>query len=125
MTIELAALILELPTPPRLHPGKLRAVSASRCTVVRDQRRLIGVIDFGRKEAFVLAVLVDSKIAGFPLTRRRGPVAPATSRVRFAFGGVNAAYEARLPADSPSLERLSVPLTREQPQAPPRVATSR
>src|SRR6185436_11940190 len=69
VTIELA-LILELPRPARLVIlGKLRAFfPLKEAPVVKIQVDLIGDIDFGRKQALILAVLVDSKIAGFPLT---------------------------------------------------------
>jgi hypothetical protein len=115
VTIELA-LILELPRPARLVIlGKLRAFFPVReSPVVKIQVDLIGDIDFGRKEAFVLAVLVDSKIAGFPLTGAAALLMRWGDDPVFvlAFGGVNKRYESRLPDGFPKLERLSVPLTR-------------
>jgi hypothetical protein len=115
VTIELG-LILELPRPARLVIlGKLRAFFPMRdAPVVKIQVDLVGDIDFGRKEALVLAVLVDSKIAGFPLTGAAALLMRWGDDPVFvlAFGGVNKRYESRLPDGFPKLERLSVPLTR-------------
>ena len=62
----------------------------------------------------MLAVLVDSKIAGFPLTGAAAMLMRWGDDPVFvlAFGGVNKRYESRLPDGFPKLERLSVPLTR-------------
>jgi hypothetical protein len=116
VTIELG-LVYELPYPGRLVIlGKLRALFPNKkLPVVRIQVDLIGEIDFKRKQAFVHAVLIDSKLAGFPLTGaaamllRWGDDDPVFV---LAFGGVHPRYEQRLPAGFPKLERLSVALTR-------------
>ena len=115
VTIELG-LIFELPVPGRLVIlGKLRATFPHKqLPVVKINVDVIGEIDFERKRAFAHAVLVDSKLAGFPLTGAAALLLRWGDDPVFvlAFGGVNRRYEQRLPAGFPKLERLSVPLTR-------------
>ena len=115
VTIELG-LVLELPYPGRLVIlGKLRALFPNKkLPVVKIQVDLIGEIDFKRKQAFVHAVLIDSKLAGFPLTGGAAMLLRWGDDPVFvlSFGGVHPRYEQRLPAGFPKLERLSVALTR-------------
>jgi hypothetical protein len=115
VTIELG-LVYELPYPGRLVIlGKLRALFPhKKLPVVKVNVDLIGEIDFKRKQAFAHAVLVDSKLAGFPLTGAAAMVLRWGDDPVFvlAFGGVHPRYEQRLPAGFPKLERLSVALTR-------------
>jgi hypothetical protein len=115
VTIELG-LVYELPYPGRLVIlGKLRALFPNKkLPVVKIQVDLIGEIDFKRKQAFVHAVLIDSKLAGFPLTGGAAMLLRWGDDPVFvlSFGGVHPRYEQRLPAGFPKLERLSVALTR-------------
>ncbi len=82
--------------------------------VVKIEVDIVGEIDFGKKQAFVHAVLVDSKLAGFPLNGAAAMLLRWGDDPVFilAFGGVHPRYEPFLPAGFPKLERLSVPLTR-------------
>jgi hypothetical protein len=113
--IELA-LIFEFPTPGRLIIlGKLRALlPAPQSPVVKIEVDVIGEIDFGRKQAFAHAALVDSSIGGFPLTGEAALLMRWGDDPVFvlAFGGVNPRYEHFLPTGFPKLARLSVALTR-------------
>jgi len=113
--IELA-LIFEFPTPGRLFIlGKLKAtLPLPQFAVIKIEVDVIGEIDFGRKQAFVHAVLVDSKIAGFPLSGAAALLLRWGDDPVFilAFGGVHPRYQQFLPTGFPKLERLSVPLTR-------------
>jgi hypothetical protein len=115
VTVELG-LILELPAPGRLVIlGKLRAAFPHKqAPVVTINVDVVGEIDFVKKRAFAHAVLVDSKIAGFPLNGAAALLLRWDEDPVFvlAFGGVNPRYEQRLPAGFPKLERLSVALTR-------------
>jgi hypothetical protein len=114
VTIEIG-LVLELPTPGRLLMlGKLRALFPHKdAPVVKIQIDLVGEIDFARKRLFIQAVLVESKLAGFPLV---GGAALLLTwgddpSLVLAVGGVHPAYERHLPAGFPKLDRLSVALT--------------
>ncbi|HET6315237.1 MAG TPA: DUF6603 domain-containing protein, partial [Chloroflexota bacterium] len=115
VTIELG-LVYELPYPGRLVIlGKLRALFPhKKLPVVKVNVDLIGEIDFKRKQAFAHAVLIDSKLAGFPLTGAAAMLLRWGDDPVFvlAFGGVHPRYQQRLPAGFPKLERLSVALTR-------------
>ena len=115
VTIELA-IIFEFPTPLKVFIlGKLKALlPLPQLPVVKIEVDIVGEIDFGKKQAFVHAVLVDSKLAGFPLNGAAAMLLRWGDDPVFilAFGGVHPRFEPFLPAGFPKLERLSVPLTR-------------
>ena len=69
VTIDVA-LVLELPAPVRLIIlGRLRALLPDeQVALLRLQMDVVGEIDFDRREAAATAVLVDSRLASFPLT---------------------------------------------------------
>ena len=111
ITIELA-LVLELPAPVRLVVlGRLRAVLPEEHeAIVRIQVDMLGVIDFGRGEAAVDAMLVDSRLAQFALT---GDMALRLSwgeepTFLLAVGGFHPRFAA--PRGFPALGRVAVAL---------------
>jgi hypothetical protein len=111
ITIDVA-LVLELPSPVRLIVlGRLRALLPDeQAAVVRLQMDVLGVIDFDRREAAVDAVLVDSRLAGFPLT---GAMAMrlawgASPSFLLAVGGFNPRFLP--PASFPALDRIAIAL---------------
>jgi hypothetical protein len=118
VTIELG-LILELPTPGKLTIlAKLRALLPHReLPVVKIQIDAVGTIDFSRKRASAHAALVDSKLAGFPLMGEAALLLDwgEPSSLTLAFGGVHPSYERQLPEGFPKLDRLAVPLSRDNP----------
>jgi len=69
ITLDLG-LVLELPAPIRLMIlGRLRmALPSEDAAVIRINMDVLGVIDFGRREASIDATLYDSQIAGFSLS---------------------------------------------------------
>jgi hypothetical protein len=116
VTIELG-LLLEFPAPARLVIlGKLRAIFPTKeAPTARIQLDLVGEIDFERQRLFVHARLVDSKIAGFPLSGAAALLMvwdDSDPSLTLALGGVHPDYERRLPAGFPKLERLSVPISK-------------
>jgi hypothetical protein len=111
VTIDVA-LVLELPAPVRLIIlGRLRALLPDeQAEIVRLQMDVLGVIDFDRREAAADAVLVDSRLASFPLT---GAMAMRVSwgadpGFLLAVGGFNPRFLP--PPGFPRLDRVAVAL---------------
>src|SRR5262249_46866584 len=106
------ALVLELPAPVRLMIlGRLRALlPVEQAAIVRLQMDVLGEIDFDRREASADAVLVDSRLASFPLTgamatRINGGADPS---FLLAVGGFNPRFLP--PPGFPRLDRVAVSL---------------
>jgi hypothetical protein len=107
--------VLELPAPVRLIIlGRLRALLPDeQAAVLRLQMDVLGVIDFDRREASADAVLVDSRLASFPLT---GAMAMridwgANPSFLLAVGGFNPRFLP--PPGFPALDRVAVALGSE------------
>jgi hypothetical protein len=111
VTIDVA-LVLELPAPVRLLIlGRLRALLPDeQAPIVRLQMDVLGEIDFDRREASALAVLVDSQLASFPLTGAMAMKIDWGDDPSFllAVGGFNPRFLP--PPGFPSLDRVAVVL---------------
>jgi len=112
LTIKLG-IILELPAPIRLVLlGELEALLPDKTKkLVEIHLNALGMIDFGRGEASLDAVLHDSKIVGFTLT---GAMAfrmswGATRSLVVSVGGLNPHYQP--PTGFPKLDRLAIALS--------------
>ncbi|HEX7312649.1 MAG TPA: DUF6603 domain-containing protein [Pyrinomonadaceae bacterium] len=110
------ALLLELPSPVRLlATGRLGVgfpslETEARLRVVDIKMDALGVVDLDRGEASLDAQLIDSRLAGFPVTggaalRAAWGEAPC---FLLSAGGFHPAF--RPPADFPPLKRLSLSL---------------
>ena len=111
VTIDIA-LVLELPAPVRLIIlGRLRALLPDeQAALIRLQMDVMGEIDFDRREAAATAVLVDSRLASFPLT---GAMAMRINwgdspTFLLAVGGFNPRFLP--PVGFPRLDRVAVAL---------------
>jgi hypothetical protein len=111
VTIDIA-LVLELPAPVRLIIlGRLRALLPDeQAAIVRLQMDVLGVIDFDRREASAYAVLVDSRLASFPLTGAMAMKIDWGDSPTFllAVGGFNPRFLP--PPGFPRLDRVAIAL---------------
>jgi hypothetical protein len=113
MTLDLA-MLLELPAPVRLITvGRISVGLPSLALEARPidlKLDALGVVDFDLREASLDAQLVDSRLAGFPVTGSMALRAAWGDAPGFllSVGGFHPAF--RPPADFPQLKRLSVSL---------------
>jgi hypothetical protein len=111
VTIDVA-LVLELPAPVRLMIlGRLRALLPDEpAALVRLQMDVVGEIDFDRREAAAIAVLVDSRLASFPLTGAMAMKINWGDNPTFllAVGGFNPRFLP--PPGFPRLDRVAIAL---------------
>jgi hypothetical protein len=111
VTIDVA-LVLELPAPVRLIIlGRLRAILPDeQAALVRLEMDVVGEIDFDRREAAATAVLIDSRLASFPLTGAMAMKIDWGDSAAFllAVGGFNPRFLP--PPGFPQLDRVAVAL---------------
>lgn len=111
LTLELA-ILLDLPSPLRLIAvGRIRALLPSvDAPLIKLQMNALGVVDFDLSEGSLDATLIDSTIAGFPVTGNMALRASWAVNPGFllAIGGFHPHFQP--PPNFPALARLAVNL---------------
>ena len=118
LTLELG-IILEVQAARFTILGKLRLlVPSPEASLIRIQVDLVGQIDLPRQQVFILARLVDSKLARYDLKGSAALFLKWGDHGTFivSFGGFNPRYQLEdgVPEEFSRLERLSVSLAREK-----------